>query len=95
MTDVTPRERLNRAAELLGISERLAHECGQAQWTDLLTKIIATLAERTTALQRRDAVIRRRALLDQAFVPLPSPPPGVTSIDPASLETQSCPMKSP
>ena len=48
MTQRTPRERLNDAAELLGLPERLAPECGQAQWTEVLTKIIATLAQEVT-----------------------------------------------
>jgi hypothetical protein len=68
MSEATPRERLNVAAELLGLPERLAPECGQAQWTDVLTKVVVALAQasalmatRPSPVAARSRVVRRRS----------------------------------
>jgi hypothetical protein len=64
MSALNPRERLNAAAEALGLAEHLAPDYGQAAWTDVLTKIIAALAERARetqeALKRRPQPVRKR-----------------------------------
>ena len=64
MSEKSPRERLNDAAQALGLPERLPPEYGQAAWTDVLTRIVVALAEsaRETreALSRRAAPVRKR-----------------------------------
>lgn len=46
---MTPADRLNRAAGLLGLEQRIPEETGTVQWVDTWTAIVLALAEQVTA----------------------------------------------
>ena len=69
---LNPAERLNRAAELLGMPERIPPECGQIVWADVQSKILLALAERAAA------VIPAQAGTNEHKPVAPRPSPGAS-----------------
>jgi len=47
---MTPADRLNRAAGLLGLEQRIPEETGTVQWVDTWTAIVLALAEQVAKM---------------------------------------------